>query len=152
MIYGKGSQPVGHIHLLRPICVTLCPTFKIFSLPFDVDCREVPLQLQMKIVDLQCSDDLKKKFLSCYILGFYKNHMLPFGLFPNLIIHTQKVGFMFDSIFYCKEMFSWRKHTKRMLPSLLSNHHLFDVFLQPISYFNPGITSFCNCKQHQISH
>ena len=37
--------------------------FKIFSSPFDVDCEDVPLQLQLKLIDLQYSEDLKSKFL-----------------------------------------------------------------------------------------
>ena len=41
--------------------------FKFFCLSFDVDCKEIPLQLQMELIDLLCSEDLKSKFLACYI-------------------------------------------------------------------------------------
>ena len=44
---------------LKPICVALYTIFKIFSSLFDVDCEEVPLQLQVELTDLQCSEDLK---------------------------------------------------------------------------------------------
>ena len=77
-------QPTGHMHPSMPTSVVLLLTFKIFSSPFDVDWEEVPLQPQMKLV-LQCSEDLKSKFLTCYILDFYKNHMLPPGNSSNLI-------------------------------------------------------------------
>ena len=55
--------------------VPLPSTFKIFSTPFDFDCEEVLLQLQMELSVLQCSKDLKSKFLACHILDFYKNHI-----------------------------------------------------------------------------
>ena len=33
-----------------------------FSLYFNIDYEELPLQLQMEFMDLQCSEDLKSKF------------------------------------------------------------------------------------------
>ena len=62
------------------------PTFTIFSSPFDADCEEeVPLHLQMEVIDLLCSEDLKSKFLAYHIINFYKNHMLPSGWFSSLL-------------------------------------------------------------------
>ena len=71
--------------------MALNPTFKIFSLPFDVDYEEVQLQLQMELIDLQCSEDLKSKFLACHIFDFDMNHVLLSGQFLNLITHTQQI-------------------------------------------------------------
>ena len=68
-----------HAASSRPICAALDPTFNIFFLPFDADCKEVTLQLQMQLIGLQCSEDLKSKFLACHIVNFYKNHVLPSG-------------------------------------------------------------------------
>ena len=45
--------------------------FKIFSLPFDVDCEKVTLQLQMDFIELQCLENFKSNFLACHILDFY---------------------------------------------------------------------------------
>ena len=72
-------------------------SLKIFSSPFDVDCEEIPLQLQMGLIDRQCSGDLKSKFLTCHILDFNKNHVLSSGCFLNLITHIQKVVRMFGT-------------------------------------------------------
>ena len=38
--------------------------------------EEVSLQLQMELIDLQCLEDLKFKFLACHILDFFKNQLL----------------------------------------------------------------------------
>ena len=136
----------------RPMNTTLHPTFKIFSSSFDVDCEEVPLQLQMELIDLLYSKDLKFKFLAYHILVFYKNHVLLFGWFPNLITPTQQVVSMFYTAYSCEQLFTKIKHAKSMLCSELSNHHLSDVYLLSTSSFNLDIASFCICKQYQVSH
>ena len=51
--------PMGHMWSSRPIHAAFHPTFKIFSLLFDADCKEVSLQLQLELIDFQCSEDLK---------------------------------------------------------------------------------------------
>ena len=136
------------MQLTRPIHVPFY--LKIFPFLFDVDCIEVPLQMQIKLIDLQCLEDLKSKFLVCHILDFYKNHMLPFGQFPNFIPHTQQVVNIFATTYCCEQLFSKMKHAKSMLHSQLLNHHFSYVFLLSTSSFTPDI-SFCDCK-HQMSH
>ena len=36
--------------------------FKLFTSPFDVDVESAPSEVQMELVDLQCSDELKSRF------------------------------------------------------------------------------------------
>ena len=43
----------------------------------------------MELIDLQCSEDMNSKFLVSYTFDFYKNHMLLFEQFLNLITYTQ---------------------------------------------------------------
>ena len=57
----KSRDPISHMHPLRPIWADLHPTFKILCSTF-VDHLEVPLQFQMKLIDLQYSEYLKSKF------------------------------------------------------------------------------------------
>ena len=45
-------------------------TYKIFSFNW-----RSTIITQMKLIGVQCSKDLKFKFLACHILDFYKNHM-----------------------------------------------------------------------------
>ena len=122
--------------------MALHPNFKIFL--FDVHCEEVPLQLQIELLDLWCSEDLKSKFLACYILNFYKNHMFLSGWILIRITHTQQVVSMFGTTYCCKQLFSKMKHAKSMLHLQLSNHLLSDVFLLSTSSFNPDITCCLN--------
>ena len=36
--------------------------FKLFTSPFDVDVESAPSEVQMELVDLRCSDELKSRF------------------------------------------------------------------------------------------
>ena len=100
----------------------------------------------MEFIDLQCSEDLKSKFLTCHILNFCKNHMLLSIAYSDLITHTQQIVSMFD-FKYCCEQFSKIKHSKTTLHSQLSNHPWIDMLLQSTSSFNLVITSFYICKK-----
>ena len=61
-------QPAGYMWPSRPIHATLHPTLKIFSSSFDFNCEEVPLQLQMELIDIQCSEDSKSVVYCRWIL------------------------------------------------------------------------------------
>ena len=95
--------------LSRSIHVALHP----ISFTFEVDCEEVPLKLQMKCIDLLCSDNLKSKFPTW--LDFYKIHMVPCGWFSNLITNTQQIVSMFGTTYLCEQLFSKMKHAKNTL-------------------------------------
>ena len=131
----QGFSTMWH---LRPYHVTLHQIFRIFSPPSDVDCEEIPLQLQVELIDLQYSQDLKSKFFVCHILDINKNHGLPpFGWFPNFITDTQQVVSMFGTTYCYEKLFTKMKHSKSMLHLQLSNYRLFDVLLLSTSSFNP---------------
>ena len=83
---------------------------------------------------------------------FYKNPILLCGQFLNLITHTLQVVSMFGTAYYWKQLFFKKKHAKNMLRLQLSNHHLANVLFLSTYSFNPVIPSFCDCKQHQMSH
>ena len=95
--------------------MTIQSTFKIFFSPFDVDYEKVPLQLQMELFDLQCSENLKSKFLAWYILNFYRNHMLLSGGYLIIITHIQQVSYKFGTKYFCEQLFSRMKHAKSKL-------------------------------------
>ena len=54
---------MGHMMLLKSICTAVYSTFEMFSSPFDIDSEEVPLLWEIKLVNLQFSEDLKSKSL-----------------------------------------------------------------------------------------
>ena len=48
----KEPEPLNNMQLSRPSHAALYPTFRIFFLSFSVDCKEVPLQWQMVLIDV----------------------------------------------------------------------------------------------------
>jgi len=48
------------------------PQFSLFSTLFTVDAKSVPVELQMKVVDLQCDSIVKQKYTEIGIPDFYK--------------------------------------------------------------------------------
>ena len=104
----------------------------------------------MELIDLQCSERSKSKFLASDNLDFCENHVLLSGQFSYLITHTQQVVSMFSTTYCCEQYFFKMKHDKGTLRSQLPNHHLFDGILLSISSFNQDIMLVCMFKQ--MSH
>lgn len=47
--------------------------FKVFCLPFTVIPSDLPINIQLEIIDLQCDSDLKGKFSTAGFDTFYQN-------------------------------------------------------------------------------
>ena len=67
---------------MKLICAAYHPITKMFSLPFDLDYKELTLQMQMKLIDLQCPEDFQSKFLTYHILDFYETIPKPYHPHP----------------------------------------------------------------------
>ncbi|XP_047501195.1 general transcription factor II-I repeat domain-containing protein 2-like [Penaeus chinensis] len=62
--------------------------FKVFCSPFTVNASDLPVNIQLEIIDLQCVSDLKGKFAAAGLDTFYQ-HLLP--SYPNLTALAAKV-------------------------------------------------------------
>ncbi|XP_037774300.1 general transcription factor II-I repeat domain-containing protein 2-like [Penaeus monodon] len=62
--------------------------FKVFCSPFSVNGSDLPVNIQLEIIDLQCDSDLKGKFAAAGLDTFYQ-HLLP-G-YPSLTALAAKV-------------------------------------------------------------
>ncbi|KAJ8872964.1 hypothetical protein PR048_026580 [Dryococelus australis] len=49
-------------------------SFNLYSCPFFISINDVPEDMQMECVDLQCASDLKDKFNNFSLLDFYKKY------------------------------------------------------------------------------
>jgi hypothetical protein len=47
-------------------------SFRLFSLPFDVDVGSAPEKFQMELIEMQCNSALKSKFGDVSIIQFYQ--------------------------------------------------------------------------------
>ncbi|KAJ8873560.1 hypothetical protein PR048_024378 [Dryococelus australis] len=50
-------------------------SFNLYSCPFSISIDDVPDDLQMECVDLQCAPDLKDKFNNFSLFDFYKKYV-----------------------------------------------------------------------------
>ena len=60
-------------------------SFKLFASPFDVEVEKAPVELQMELIELQCSSELSLQDKANDIVKFYKNHVMADGTFPGLV-------------------------------------------------------------------
>ena len=118
---------------------SLKPAFKIFSSSCDDHWRSNVITAN----GTHWSSVFWRFEVSCFLyLQFYKNHVLPSRLLPNLITHAQQVLSQFGTTYCCEHLFSKMKHAKSILHLQLSNYHLSDVLLLSTSSFNPFFKPF----------
>lgn len=55
-----------------------------FGTPLEVDVNDVPAGIQVELVELQCSSDLKAKICESKLLTFYEKYV-PHDSFPQLV-------------------------------------------------------------------
>ena len=71
--------------------------FKVFCSPFTVNASDLPVNIQLEIIDLQCDSDLKDKFASAGLDTFYR-YIMP-G-YPSLTALAAKFLCIFGSTYF----------------------------------------------------
>ncbi|UYV79224.1 EPM2AIP1, partial [Cordylochernes scorpioides] len=100
---------------------------KIFQNPFDADIETLAPELQMEMIDLQCSDIIKNKYENSSLLEFYKS--LPLTQFDNLHKFARGLFSVFGTTYLCEKTFSKMKYTKNVYRSKLTNEHLKSLLI-----------------------
>jgi len=123
--------------------------FKVFCSPFTVNAFDLPINIQLEIIDLQCDSDLKGKFAAVGLDTFYQ-HLLP-G-YPNLTALAAKVLCMFGTTYLCEQVFSVMSINKTKLRSRLTHKHLNDILkLAATENVTPDIDALVKAKRCQVS-
>ena len=125
--------------------------FQLFSSPFDVDCDAAPPDVQMELIDLQCCDDLRGKYLASPLLDFWNLHILPSGNYPNLVWLALNTASIFGSTYCCEQLFSRMKLLKNQTHAQLTDAHLSDVPLLSVSSIKPDVVTLSAGKQHSYN-
>ncbi|UYV82211.1 EPM2AIP1 [Cordylochernes scorpioides] len=76
---------------------------KVFQNPFDADIETLAPELQMEMIDLQCSDIIKNKYENSSLLEFYKS--LPLTQFDNLHKFARGLFSVFGTTYLCEKTF-----------------------------------------------
>ena len=126
------------------------PQFILFATPFAVDAKQIPEEVQMELLDLQCDTVLKDKYTDVGIPDFYQ--YLPKDRFPNLLCAAYRILAMFGSTYVCEQFFSRMKINKTALRSRLTDEHLRATLrLATAHEFSPNIDSLVSVKRSQQS-
>ncbi|CAG5037090.1 unnamed protein product [Parnassius apollo] len=115
------------------------------------DPENVSAELQLEIIEMQCSTHLKQLFLNSTKLDYYRP--LPKAEFPKIIAHAQKVMAMFASSYVCEQTFSTNKWRKNSIRNRLTDEQLFALLKVASSQLEPVFENIMeNEKQFQMSH
>ncbi|XP_064109642.1 general transcription factor II-I repeat domain-containing protein 2B-like [Macrobrachium nipponense] len=124
---------------------------EVFASPLSVDVTEIPEDIQMEIIELQCNDELRKKFDDSSVYQFYKKHV-SVTVYPKLSAHARKIMAVFDSTYVCEQLFSKMNLVKDKYRSVLTDEHLECALRVATSSIQPDIDELVSQMQHQPSH
>ncbi|XP_019748223.1 general transcription factor II-I repeat domain-containing protein 2-like [Hippocampus comes] len=123
--------------------------FAVFRSPFTVKASDLPVAMQLEIIDLQCDVELKDRFASVSLDTFYK-YLLP-G-YPTLTALAAKTLSMFGTTYLCEQVFSLMNINKTKLRSKLTHKHLNEILKLAASQdMMPHIDALVQDKRCQVS-
>ncbi|GFQ71051.1 proteinral transcription factor ii-i repeat domain-containing protein 2a [Trichonephila clavata] len=117
---------------------------KIFQNPFDTDIEILAPELQMEMIDLQCSDIIKNKYQNSSLLEFYKS--LPLTQFGNLHKFARGLFSVFGTTNFCEKTFSKMKYIKNVYRSKLTDEHLKSLLIIGTSKISPQLQTIVSGK------
>ena len=126
--------------------------FKLFASPFEVEVEAAPENLQMELIELQGTSQLKLKFKEADIIQFYQQYVKDDGSYPGLVQHAKKTCCMFGSTYLCESLFSKMKYAKSRLQSQITDQHLEGNMRLSTSTILPNIEKLAKDMQHQVAH
>ncbi|CAH2108321.1 unnamed protein product [Euphydryas editha] len=123
---------------------------KIFANPFLCDIEDVPSNLQMNVIDLQCNDTLKNSFYEINdLVKFYSS--LPSD-FDELKRFAQQLITVFGSTYLCEQTFSILNYRKNKYASRLTDEHLKAILRISTTNLKTDIQKIASQIQPQTSH
>lgn len=123
--------------------------FELLSNPFAVDVENVPTNLQMELIELQCSDTLKSKYEAVGAAQF--THFIPETM-SQLCAQAAQMLSMFGSTNLCEQLFSSMKMTKTSHRRRLTDEHLRWILrISSAQSLNPDIDELASKKRCQVS-
>ena len=87
--------------------------FSNFTTIFDVEICDAPENLQMELIELQSSSELKSRFREVPLLEFYQYYLTP-QRFASLVKHAKEVAVLFGSTYVCEQFLSNMKYVKQV--------------------------------------
>ena len=125
--------------------------FSYFASPFDVNYIEAPEEMQLELIELQNSVELKSRYRDLSLVEFYQKYLTN-DKFPVLRKHAKTIAVLFGSTYVCEQLFSRMKYAKNKLRTRLKDDHLETVMRLSTSTISPDVIRLSKDGQHQKSH
>lgn len=123
--------------------------FELFMAPFSYNVTKADPNLQMELIELQCSTVLKQKYNEIGIPEFY--NILPEN-FTNLKTFVSKILTHFGSTYLCEQLFSIMNNNKNEKRTSLTNTHLVSILkVSTAQNIKPDIDNLVSKKRIQAS-
>jgi hypothetical protein len=123
--------------------------FALFGAPFEINPTDVPPDLQMNLIELQCDDAQKSRFMAMGPVAFWKTQA---ATYPSMATNAHKVAAFFGSTYCCEQLFSRMKLIKLSTCSQLTDDHLQASLLLSVSSVKPDFKRLSASINHQPSH
>lgn len=123
--------------------------FELFMAPFSYNVTKADPNLQMELIELQCSTVLKQKYNEIGIPEFY--NILPEN-FTNLKTFVSKILTHFGSTYLCEQLFSIMNNNKNEKRTSLTNNNLVSILkVSTAQNIKPDIDNLVSKKRIQAS-
>ena len=110
---------------------------------------DLPINIQLEIIDMQCDSDLKNEFAENDLNKFHQ-YLLP-G-YPNLTAHAAKLLSMFGTTYLCEQVFSVMSINKINFRSRLTDTNLNHILKLTVTQNVPiDIDAPVKAKRFQVS-
>ncbi|PNF17745.1 hypothetical protein B7P43_G07069 [Cryptotermes secundus] len=115
-----------------------------FENPFNCTIEELPPNLQLEVINLQCDNMLKGKFQENNLTEFYK--CLPSDEYGELRSYARGLISVFGSTYLCEKTFSKMKYVKSQYRSALTDEHLQSIMMIGSTNFDPQFEEMLSKK------
>ncbi|XP_023724818.1 general transcription factor II-I repeat domain-containing protein 2 [Cryptotermes secundus] len=119
-----------------------------FENPFNCTIEELPPNLQLEVINLQCDNMLKGKFQENNLTEFYK--CLPSDEYGELRSYARGLISVFGSTYLCEKTFSKMKYVKSQYRSALTDEHLQSIMMIGSTNFDPQFEEMLSKKKNFI--
>lgn len=123
----------------------------LFPSLFNINLEKISDELQIKLIDIQNSTDLRNKFQKWTSKSFYQNYMI-FENFPRLVTHIMQIMIPFGSTYVYEQLFSAIKRTESGDWSRLNGVRLQICLRVAVSSISANMDQLVAKKQCQSSH
>lgn len=97
-------------------------SLNLFTRTFSVSIEDVPEEIQLELIELQCNSTLKHKF-NVGLLEFYSKY-IPISDFPKIRNHVLKMTSLFGTTYICEQLFSRTRNVKLKTRTRITDLHL----------------------------